>query len=162
MGQDQRRVVAADRGEGPYLWRFTPLQRTLHILIIVSFFGLVLTGLPLHFSYAPWAVSIMRFLGGFETAGVLHRIGAIVTAFYFGAHLVQLLRKVLRGERGLFWGPDSMVPGLSDVRDVFARFYLVAAGDQRIEMDLSGLSAGPYLLRLRTGSGSQQTGITLF
>ena len=41
-----RVLNAADRGEGPYLWRFTRLQITLHVFIIISFLLLVLTGLP--------------------------------------------------------------------------------------------------------------------
>ena len=42
-----RALNAADRGAGPYLWRFTPLQRILHGMVVVSFFGLAITGLPL-------------------------------------------------------------------------------------------------------------------
>ena len=64
-----RALSAADRGERPYLWRFTPLQRTLHVFVIVSFFGLVLTGLPLHFAHAAWARTLVRALGGLQTAG---------------------------------------------------------------------------------------------
>ena len=35
--------------------RFTRLNRTLHILMIVSFISLALTGMTLKFSYTDWA-----------------------------------------------------------------------------------------------------------
>ena len=44
---DFPRRASSDRGSGPYLWRFSPLQRVLHLMVVVSFFGLVMTGVPL-------------------------------------------------------------------------------------------------------------------
>ena len=119
-----RALDAADRGERPHLWRFTPLQRTLHALVIVSFIGLVLTGLPLHFAAAPWARWLARALGGIETAGFLHRVCAIITFGYFFAHIGSLALQVVRGRplKQILWGPDSMVPQLKDLRDVIGQF----------------------------------------
>ena len=91
-----RALNAADRGQGPYLWRFSPLQRTLHGLMIVSFFGLVLTGLPLHFAYAPWARALVRLVGGLEAAGLIHRFCALITFGYFLTHIGSLSARLLR------------------------------------------------------------------
>ena len=120
----RRPLSAADRGEGPYLWRFTPLQRTLHALVIVSFFGLVLTGLPLHFAHAGWARVLIRVEGGIEAAGLLHRLCAIITFGYFTTHLVSLALRLRRPEdrKKLLWGPDSMVPQPKDFRDIIQMF----------------------------------------
>ena len=41
----------------------------LHLLVIISFLGLALTGMTLKFSYRPWAAVLSRWLGGFEAAG---------------------------------------------------------------------------------------------
>jgi len=119
-----RALDAADRGERPHLWRFTPLQRTLHALVIVSFIGLVLTGLPLHFAAAPWARWLARALGGIEAAGFLHRVCAIITFGYFFTHIGSLMLQVIRGRplKQILWGPDSMVPQLKDLRDVIGQF----------------------------------------
>jgi cytochrome b subunit of formate dehydrogenase len=119
-----RALNAADRGEGPYLWRFSPLQRTLHVLIIVSFFGLVVTGLPLHFSYAPWARSLVRLVGGLETAGLVHRLCGIITFGYFFTHVGSLILRMMRGgtRARIFWGPDSMMPQPKDLRDIVQMF----------------------------------------
>jgi cytochrome b subunit of formate dehydrogenase len=114
-------LAASDRGHGPYIWRFSPLERVLHVMVIVSFFGLVMTGVPLHFSHEPWAAFIIRLHGGVETAGVIHRICAVVTFAYFFTHIGSLIRKFLKSSdrRRLLWGPDSMVPQPKDVRDLF-------------------------------------------
>ncbi|HEX4933239.1 MAG TPA: hypothetical protein VFV33_08675, partial [Gemmatimonadaceae bacterium] len=80
-------LASSDRGEGPYLQRFTPLERVTHALMLTSFFGLVLTGLPLHFSYTGWASTLMGILGGVRSAGLIHRFCGLVTFGYFFLHL---------------------------------------------------------------------------
>ena len=119
-----RAVNAADRGHGPYLWRFTILQRVLHGLVIVSFFGLVLTGLPLHFAYAGWAKILIHLAGGLNAAGVIHRICAIITFAYFGIYIGNLAWRIWKSDDKLsyFWGPDSMVPQLKDAKDMIQMF----------------------------------------
>ncbi|HKI95166.1 MAG TPA: hypothetical protein VJ992_07730, partial [Gemmatimonadales bacterium] len=115
---------AADRGAGPYVRRFSGLQRTLHILVIVSFLGLVMTGLPLKYSYTDWAHVLIRLLGGLTAAGILHRMCAIITFGYFFTHVGYLVVKLITSpERTKYlWGPDSMVPQPKDVLDVFGMF----------------------------------------
>ena len=58
--------------------RFTRKERTLHICMVVSFISLALTGLTLKFSYTAWAVALSRLLGGFQTAGFIHRTAAVI------------------------------------------------------------------------------------
>jgi len=119
-----RAMNAADRGAGPYLRRFSGFNRMLHALVIVSFLGLVATGLPLRFSYAAWARPLMGLFGGPVAAGLIHRFCAIITFGYFFAHLANLTYRLIRGphRKALFWGPDSMVPQGKDVRDVIQMF----------------------------------------
>jgi cytochrome b subunit of formate dehydrogenase len=120
----KRPLSAASRGEGPFLRRFTPFDRTLHALVIVSFLGLVATGLPLRFAYAVWARPLIGLFGGLEAAGFIHRVCAIITFGYFAAHLAKVayLFVTRPNKLALFWGPDSMVPQPKDVRDVIAMF----------------------------------------
>ena len=103
-------------------WRFDLYDRACHFLVIVSFLGLAMTGLPLKFSYTPWAQFLAEYLGGFETAGFVHRFMALVTFLYAGMHLGRIFRKAARGEKGLFWGPNSMVPNLKDLQDIIGQF----------------------------------------
>lgn len=112
---------AAQRGEGPFVWRFNRVHRILHAVVIVSFFLLVLTGLPLRFSCTPWAVPLIRFFGGVEMAGLLHRIGGAVTFAYFLANLVYIVAALVRDPdwKRHLWGPDSLVPQPRDVVDFY-------------------------------------------
>lgn len=124
MSGQQRRLASSDRGAGPYLWRFSPLERVLHLMVIVSFFGLVVTGLPLHFSHEPWAGFLIRMHGGVETAGVIHRICAVITFGYFLTHIATIAVRIIRGpdRRRFFTGPDTMVPRKKDLEDLIAQF----------------------------------------
>jgi len=100
--------------------RFTRLERTLHIVMIVSFMSLALTGLTLKFSYTGWAVVLSRLLGGFETAGYIHRAAATVMVALFVTHLADLHRRA-RTEYGswrkMLLGPYTMLPTKKDVQD---------------------------------------------
>ncbi len=119
-----RPMNAADRGAGPYLWRFSPLNRTLHALVIVSFLGLVMTGLPLKFAYAPWAHTLVRVIGGVTTAGIIHRICAVITFGYFLTHVGNLVYRLITSpdRKSIVWGPTSMTPQLKDLQDIIAMF----------------------------------------
>jgi thiosulfate reductase cytochrome b subunit len=100
--------------------RFPKLYRNLHIMVIVSFISLALTGMTLKFSYAPWAKVLSRLLGGFEAAGFIHRVAATITFTYFAIHVVDLIRR--KRQSGLSWrrfvtGPSGMLPGLLDFKE---------------------------------------------
>ncbi len=55
--------------------------------MIVSFISLALTGMTLKFSYTGWAAFLSRRLGGFESAGFIHRAAAILMFGLFVTHL---------------------------------------------------------------------------
>ena len=104
--------------------RFRPLERALHASMVVSFMSLALTGLSLKFSYTPWARFLSRVLGGFEAAGLIHRLAAIVMFSVFITHLFSL-RNLKNSKYGGSWqkmilGPNSMVPGPKDGREFLA------------------------------------------
>ena len=119
----QRRKKLELETHGKQVIRFTPLERRLHIMVVTSFLGLVLTGMTIKFSYLSWAQWISKILGGFESTGIIHRICAIVTFTYFGIHLLDLVRKKLKTKKSwieFFLGKDSMVPNLQDLKDFVA------------------------------------------
>ncbi len=112
-----------------YVRRFSAVNVKMHLAIVITFLLLAATGLPLKFHWAPWARELMDLLGGVDTARVLHRLAAIGTFGYAAFHIGHLfVRRVFGRERGLFWGPDSMVPQPKDFTDFFASvryfFYL--------------------------------------
>ena len=112
--------------------RFTRLQRTLHACMIVSFLSLALTGLSLKFSYTQWAVTLSHLMGGFQTAGFIHRTAALVMFGTFIAHLADLyrLKKHEYGSwRKLLLGPNTMLPTRQDWKQFVATMkWFVGAG----------------------------------
>lgn len=103
-------------------FRFNLIHRLLHGAIIISFLGLAVTGMPLKYSGSDWSIRLVRIVGGFEAAGVLHRICAIITFGYFVGHLIYLAYffAVINKEpiSKFIFGPNSMVPNLKDLRDI--------------------------------------------
>jgi cytochrome b subunit of formate dehydrogenase len=110
---------------GQMFRRFSAFDIAIHFTMMVTFLGLVLTGIPLKFSHAPWASGLMHFLGGASIAGLIHRICAGITFCYFGATLGYifyfLFYKKLTGNpnpiKRLF-GPDSLCPRWKDIQDI--------------------------------------------
>ena len=121
---------------GEWFTRFEPFERFLHFLVVTSFLLLVITGMPLKFYYTGWARTLFQFIGGAETARVLHRLGAFVTFLYFTLHVGSLIKRCWRGRasvrdprtgrlslrrfRDVIFGPDSMMPSWKDVKDFIA------------------------------------------
>jgi cytochrome b subunit of formate dehydrogenase len=106
--------------------RFRSIHRFTHVLVIISFMGLALTGIPLKFSDQPWAVSLADALGGGNVAGILHRFFAVVMLVYVCIHAGVAVRWVRAqrkaGRRGWLFGPESLLPRWKDVRDLLGMF----------------------------------------
>jgi cytochrome b subunit of formate dehydrogenase len=103
-----------------YVLRFTRLNRILHVLMIVSFLILSLTGMSLKFSYTGWARFLSKFFGGFEMAGYWHRFAAIIMIIVFTTHLVDLVRlrkKEFKSWKALLIGKNSMLFNKKDWKD---------------------------------------------
>ncbi len=100
--------------------RFTRLNRILHILMIVSFMTLALSGMTLKFSYTGWAVILSHLLGGFQSAGYIHRFAALIMVSIFITHLINLART--RKKENISWikfifSKDSMMFNKKDWND---------------------------------------------
>jgi cytochrome b subunit of formate dehydrogenase len=103
-----------------YVTRFDAKSRWLHIVIMTTFLGLSATGMPLLFSDAAWARMLAALFFGFRGAGLVHRFFGSVLLLAVVFHIGDVLwRALVRGERGIFWGPTSMVPQPRD----FVQFY---------------------------------------
>jgi len=104
--------------------RFDAFDITIHFIMMISFMLLVLTGLPLKFSHADWAKGLVNLFGGVPSAGLIHRICAIITFAYFAAILVNIVhfvffkKDVKGGPLRRLFGPDSLAPRWQDVKDI--------------------------------------------
>jgi cytochrome b subunit of formate dehydrogenase len=112
--------------------RFERTDRLLHGFLMFSFLGLAFTGMPLLFSYEPWAARLARIFGGFDAAGIIHRSCAIVMITVFAIHLSRIARRLFIGrDLGILWGPASMVPQPRDFFELVAHLrWFVGLGPQ--------------------------------
>ena len=100
--------------------RFTRLNRVLHILMIVSFISLALTGMTLKFSFTGWAAILSHLFGGFESAGYIHRFFAVVMVSIFIIHIIgltKLKKKEYKTWKALLFNHDSMLFNKKDLKD---------------------------------------------
>ncbi|MCX6156208.1 MAG: cytochrome b/b6 domain-containing protein [Candidatus Kapabacteria bacterium] len=124
----QMKAAAADHaGEenAKRFARFTHLERLLHVLMIISFLSLAVTGMILKFSYTGFAQFLATLFGGAENAGLIHRLAATMLFTIFIIHVYDLFRKKKRHFKSwkkLLIGSDSMVPNMKDLADVKASF----------------------------------------
>jgi cytochrome b subunit of formate dehydrogenase len=120
LRKEHGQLLAAVDPRAKQFVRFSRFSRGLHLTMIVSFFGLAITGMMLKFSYTRWAEVLSKLLGGPDAAALIHRVCALVTFGYFALHLWDLRRKYKKSGRTLrqwLGGPNSMLPRWKDFRD---------------------------------------------
>jgi len=106
-----------------YYRRFTAGQTLLHATVVTTFLGLAMTGMPLRFSHSPWAKDFAMTVGGFGAILFFHKLCAVILTLAFLSHVSHVVyRGIIRRERGIFWGPTSMVPQWKDVKDLYGNF----------------------------------------
>jgi thiosulfate reductase cytochrome b subunit len=130
----RRRVKAAAGAPEKQFLRFTSFDRLMHLTVVLSFFGLVVSGMVLKFSYAGWAGVIARLLGGFESAGTIHRVCALITFGYFFVHVGDIVRR--KAKAGVSWrrmifGENTLLPTKRDGREFIGSLkWFLALGPQ--------------------------------
>ncbi|MCX7609586.1 MAG: cytochrome b/b6 domain-containing protein, partial [Anaerolineales bacterium] len=97
--------------------RFTLAQRIEHLVMMLSFATLALTGLPQKFPLSEISQSIVKILGGIESVRQIHHVAAIVMMFGVIYHILAVGYKlfVLRLR-------PTMVPTLKDIKDAWQAF----------------------------------------
>jgi cytochrome b subunit of formate dehydrogenase len=73
----------------------------------------------MRFSESFWARKFASGVGGFGAIIFFHKFFAVVLTLAFAIHLKDLFtRAFVRHEKGIFWGPTSMVANWKDVKDL--------------------------------------------
>ena len=115
-----------DTAPKEYIQRFGLFPRVLHLLVIISFPTLAITGMALKFAMQDWAETLAAFFGSFETLGHLHRFMAMVTFFYFSLNFIlmyQNWRKSGKSLLGFVLDKNvSLVPLPHDALELFQTF----------------------------------------
>ena len=97
--------------------RMNRTERLQHVLLIVSFSLLVLTGLPLMFSEVPFIKAVFAFGRVFFIRGLVHRAAAILLIADIGWHFAYTILTP-RGRENF----RELLPGRKDARDAVALF----------------------------------------
>lgn len=96
-----------------YVERFGAAERMEHIVLIISFSMLAITGLPQRYADAQLAKDFIELLGGIESVRIMHRFFATMLmagAIYHGGALTYKI--YVRGSS------LNMLPTVKDLRDV--------------------------------------------
>jgi cytochrome b subunit of formate dehydrogenase len=94
--------------------RFNLSARVQHVIMLVSFTTLAVTGLVQKFALNPASVFIVRLWGGIENLRSTHHVAATVLMLVTIYHLVEIGHKVFVLRMRM-----SMLPSLQDVRDAW-------------------------------------------
>jgi cytochrome b subunit of formate dehydrogenase len=104
---------AVDSKEKIYT-RFDVVQRIQHILFLISFSVLGLTGLPQKYSLSPFSIGFFDFFGGIENVRLIHHTSAIVMMIVSVFHVLEVLYRVF-----VLRTPISMIPWINDAKHVY-------------------------------------------
>lgn len=114
-------VVPARRtGETLVVRRWSWWARATHALLALSVFGLILTGMPMHYADALWAEPLLWLWRGERGAAAVHKVCAVGFLASAAMHVVGVLAAWATGR----WRPrslldeDSILPRWRDVRQV--------------------------------------------
>jgi len=123
--------AAAAAPRHKYYQRFDRIDRVMHALLMITFIGCTITGLPPLFSDHAWAALVAKLLGGFSGAALIHRICAAIMIVVFAGHVVRVFAQAVGrdGFLATLWGPKSMVPQPQDIVDAYRHVrWFVGAG----------------------------------
>jgi cytochrome b subunit of formate dehydrogenase/mono/diheme cytochrome c family protein len=94
--------------------RFTLAQRVEHLIQLVSFTVLAVTGLPQKFAAQPWADAMIAGMGGIEWVRIIHRFSATVLLLATVYHFVVIAYKLYVQRVKM-----TMLPDIRDARDAW-------------------------------------------
>ena len=137
QGKNRPHVMTDGLPEGKtHFRRFNRWWRAAHLTGAISIMTLTLTGITVLYADSFWAPFMMRLLGGPETAGYIHRVGAIGFMSVFFIHLIYFAIRIGRSWRTFEWfGPNSLIPSWQDLKDAQAMFRWFFGLGPRPELD---------------------------
>lgn len=116
--------TGSTRDEGsaaPEIVRFSRAQRIEHVLVMVLFVVLCVTGFPQKYFTHGWAQGLVRAVGGIDRTRAVHHLAGYALAVLTVVHFASALAYMITRSR-----PFAMMPTRKDFEDVFRqlRHYL--------------------------------------
>ncbi len=113
VSESLEKGAVAGRSEPDYFIRFNLSQRVEHIVLMVSFIVLVVTGFAQRFYAAGWAEWVILNLGGIEYTRLIHRVFGLLFTLSVVYHLGYVAYALF-----VRHSKPSMLATLKDARDV--------------------------------------------
>ena len=112
-------ALKANGGEPvQYFRRWPAIWRIAHLSFAICVIMLVFTGMTLFYADAAWSPIVSKLFGGPRVTGAVHRVFASAFVAIFFWHLGYVFFRIGRNWKTFRWfGPDSMIPSLSDLKD---------------------------------------------
>jgi len=94
--------------------RFDRVQRISHLVLLISFTVLAITGLPQKFALSPLSQGMINLMGGIEFTRQIHHISAVILLIASIVHIIDLGYRVFVLRYQL-----SMLPVVEDFKHLF-------------------------------------------
>ncbi len=115
----------------PVYVRFSLSERVQHLVMLLSFTTLAITGLVQEFALHPVSIFIIRLWGGVENLRATHHVAATILMLVAIYHLIGLGYKIFVLRQRM-----KMLPSLQDMRDAWTAFaYNLGLGKSRPQLD---------------------------
>lgn len=105
-------------GDDEIFLRMNLAERIQHFILIITFFVLIVTGLPLIFYEIKFLKFLFSIQRSFYIRGILHRIAAVALILNLIWHILYTIF-TSRGRNNL----KEMIPGFKDIKDAFEIFW---------------------------------------
>ncbi|HLE13059.1 MAG: hypothetical protein A2504_07375 [Bdellovibrionales bacterium RIFOXYD12_FULL_39_22] len=96
-----------------FIERFSLIRRIEHILIILAFLILAITGMPQKFYETAWLGDLMDLIGGLDRARTIHHLTGILFSIQLMLHLLYIVIGIALKKISL-----SLLPRMQDWRDL--------------------------------------------
>ena len=122
--------------EEEYFPRFTFSQRCFHMVLLVTFSLVAITGLPQKYFYTKWGYFLNQVWGGMHTARIVHRIAGVVLVCDFFCHSAYLIIRLNQEKWKSLYRDYIMIPNPNDGHAAIQWFkYILFLSDERPEQD---------------------------
>jgi cytochrome b subunit of formate dehydrogenase len=120
--------------------RFTPIQRLFHLLLTLFFVTQSITGLARLYSSTEWGRYLASLVGGYHAARDIHKWTGLFMIALFFVHILYILTKInWRRSLASVYGPDSMLPRLSDIGQALQHTCWILGINSLLRFDRWGL-----------------------
>lgn len=100
--------------------RFSIADRLFHLFLMLTFIIQAATGFSRLYITTSWGKKLGQVFGGYETCLMLHKWVGVLMIIGFTIHTIYLLTRIeWRDLPKSIFGPDSLVPNLTDAKNLW-------------------------------------------